>query len=381
MTEFITINEIVQLPLLANDDILQRGKGRMLKWAKYVFQDLNLDVLKETRRQYFQINKKTNSVDLPCPASMVSSVNIVDAAGTIYPVWKNGRLHPDIADVSAAKDCACEYKCGHKLCNLIKGYKAVVSTKTDKLPDGEDISFTCVDRKGVVGDTFYEETQYPLRVYLSGVWTDTILYTEKRELCKVEIDKNGCVCDTNSNIENVCNTCCGSTGTTSTTLDNQPIPVGGTSLIPPCPEATTWMYYCNSKLDWFSIQCGNYPYCRSEFDNIYNITDSGNRLVFPANFGFDKVLIRFYQNQNLKDIKIPMIAVDTFVSGLKWWDVRWNDRKQNLAVKYEMDYTKLKWGLLGELNKYRIAELKMMTTPPVYMPSYIQPGTGNVTGW
>ncbi len=363
MPTFIPIQELVQLPLLGNDDILMRGKGRMLKWSKFVYEDLNLDVLKLTRREYFQINKRTNAINLPCEFTDVSSVSVVDKRGVIWPVWLNQRLHSDIPDVTASKDCACEYACGHKLCNTIKSYEAVVSTKTDKTPDGEDISFTCVDRKGILGDMFYEETQYPLRVYLSGVWTETVLHTEQRELCKVEVDENGCVCDTDSNITALCDTCCGT----------DPIPFGGTSDTPPCEDATVWSYYCNSRMDWFSTQCGGIERCRSEYHNIYNIDDTGNRLIFPANFGFDKVLVRFYTNQNLKDMKIPMIAVPTFVLGLKWWDNRFNDKMQNLAAKYEQDYTKSKWGLLGELNRDRIENFRMMLTPPVFMPSFIQP--------
>lgn len=360
MAKFVPIQEVVDIPLLGNSDELRRGKGRLLKWSSYVYDDLNLDVLKITNREFFQINKRTNSIDLPCKAEDVSSVSIVDKRGIVYPVWLNQRLHPDIPDVSASKDCACEYKCGHLLCNMIKGYEAVVSTKTDKTPTGEDISFTCVDRKGILGEIYYEETQYPMRVYVSGVWTETVLHTEQRELCKVELDQNGCVCDTEQNIQSVCGTCCGASQ----------IPFGGTSETPPCPDATVWSYYCNSKLDWFSIQCGGIERCHNAFNNIYNITDTGNRLVFPHNFGFSKVLVRFYSNQNLKDMKIPMIAVPTFVLGLKWWDVRFNDKMQNLATKYEMDYTKSKWGLLGELNRDRIEAFRMITTPPVYMPSY-----------
>jgi hypothetical protein len=360
MAKFVPIQEVVDLPLLGNSDELRRGKGRLLKWSPYVYDDLNLDVLKITNREYFRINKRTNSIDIPCGIENVSSVSLIDKRGVSYPVWLNQRLLGSIPDISAAKDCACEYKCGHVLCNTIKGYEAVVSTKTDKTPEGEDISFTCVDRKGVLGEIYYEETQYPMRIYVSGVWTETVLHTEQKELCKVQVDKNGCVCDTEQNINLLCSTCDGS----------DTIPFGGTSLLPPHTNDTVWSYYCNSKMDWFSIQCGGFERCHNSFNNIYNINDTGNRLIFPHNFGFEKVLVRFYSNQNLKDMKIPMISVPTFVLGLKWWDTRFNDKMQNLAVKYEADYTKSKWGLLGELNRDRIEALRMTVTPPVFMPSF-----------
>ncbi len=358
MARFISLNEALDIALLGNDDVLKRSKGRLLKWAKYVYQDLNLSSMRIARREFFEINKRTNTVDLPCEFLKLSSVNVMDHNGVIYPVWRNDRLHDDMVDISAKKDCACEKGCSYKVCNTVKGYEAVISTKSDYLPNGDPISFTCVDRKAIDDNGFlYEETQYPLRQYLSGVWTDTILYTEQKKLCKLETDDNGCICDTEENINAVCGC-----------LSTESIPYGGTSLTPPCEGVNTWKYYCNSKLDWFMYQCGCFDYMNCA--NIYNISELGDRLIFPSNFPFDKVLIRYYADVDLRNMQIPFIALDTFVAGLKWWDVRFNDKKQNIAPIYEVNYTKLKWGLLGELNKYRLAELRMISTPPTIMPSY-----------
>ena len=363
MATFLTVDEAIEIALLGNNDFLQRDKMRMKKWAKFVYDDMKMNVLRLPQRQFFQIDKKTNSIQLPCLANQVSSVNIVDKWGTIFPVWKNERLLGDVVDIAAESDCSCEYKCGNKLCNTIKNYVATVETLTDKMPDGSNVSFECVSRKTIDKNGFLiEQKQYPQRIYESGVWTDTILYTENIRLCAVEVDENGCVCDTEQNINSVCDTCCG---------NDTVIPFGGTSEKPPCEGVETWKYYCNTKLDWLGVQCGCDVKCYNPYRDTYNISETGNRIIFPANFGFDRVLVRYYDTTATNDILIPLIALDAFIMGLKWWNVRFDDKKQPLAEKYSSDYTKMKWGLFSILNKRRVSELRMMMTPPVYMPSYI----------
>lgn len=363
MSTYLTVEELIELPLLGNNDLLKRNRMRYLKWAKFVAYDLNLSVLKIPQRQYFYINKRTNTIELPCEYTEISSVNLVDDCGNFYPVWKNERLTGKIADVAAGKDCSCEYKCGYQLCNTIKGYEATTEIITDKMPDGSDVSFTCVNRKVIESNgTLIEQKQYPQRIYESGVWVDTILYTENIDLCKVELDSNGCVCDTEQNIDAVCGTCCNS---------NSVIPFGGNAMEPPCPGTDTWRYYCNSKLDWFSVQCGQDMRCYNPFQAIFNISEDGNRLIFPRNFGFKKVLIRWYGTPKTSTITMPLIAAEAFAMGLKFWDVRFDDKQQQLASYYSRQYSDLKWGLFSELNRRRIAEYRMILTPPTYMPSYI----------
>jgi len=363
MSTFLKIEEAVEVVLLGNNDILQRGKGRMLKFARFVYDDLNLNVIKQPVRQYFTINKRTNSIDLPCEKTSISSINVVDRCGVIYPVWKNEALLDTIVDVAAAKDCSCEHSCGYALCNTIKNYETTEEDIDDYMPNGDPVTFTCVTRKTVdAAGNLVEQKQYPQRIYESGVWVDTILYTETIRVCSVEVDENGCVCDTDANIEAVCSTCCNS---------DSVIPFGGTAEIPPCEGVDTWKYYCNSRMDWFGVQCGIDACYHNPFSTVYNISETGNRIIFPANFGFDRVLVRFYKTTNTADIQIPLIAIDAFAAGLKWWDVRFDDKRQNLSMKYEQDYTKMKWGLFSILNKRRMAEWRMILTPPVYMPSYI----------
>lgn len=369
---FIPVKEAIDMRLLGNLDYQKRDRLRLAKWAKYVFNDMNLTTLKIARREYFQVNKKTNSINLPCPFEQLSSLNVV-YCGVEFPVYRNDNIkESDIYEIDAAKDCACEHSCGYKLCSLIKSYVAISETKTDELPNGDPISFTCVSRKGVnANGFFYEEIQYPQRIYEDGVWVDTVLHTEQRKLCEVEVDSNGCCCDTEQNINSVC-TACGWTDNNGLVTGNSPIPVGGNSWCPPNTTDDTWIYWCSTKLDWFSVQCGCFPKgFRGGCNNVYNISELGDRLIFPPNFGWDKVLIRWYDSVDLNNLQIPFIALETFITGLMWWDCRFNDNKQQMAVKYESDYSKQKWGLLLELNKYRIAEQRMILNPPTFVPSYL----------
>lgn len=364
MPKFIPIQEVVKLPMLANDDVLQREKGKLLSYAKYVYLDMQLDTLKLTKRQLFDINKRTNSITLPDSCLEFNSVSVIDDCGGIHPVYRNDNIHDDIVDVPADKDCACEYKCSYKLCSTIKGYEAVITTQTDTMPNGDPVSFTCVERKAVdANGFFYTQLQYPKRIYTDGTWTDTILFTENKTLCKVDVDDNGCVCDSEQNLDNLCG-CLGLPPN---------IPFGGTSSTPPAshPNASTWIYFCNSKQDWFSFQCGCSDLCCNPFSNRYNISDDGRRLLFPRDFMFGKALVRWYEDISLLNMEVPFVAVETFVMGLKAFDEQFNDAKRKLGLGYGISYAKMKWGLSIQMNRHRMAETRMILTPPVFMPSFL----------
>lgn len=364
MPRFEPLTDIVDSLCLRSGDTLRRNKGIYLDCAVDVWNDLNLTTVKMAKRELFQINKRTNTIQLPLNCLEVSSVSVIDHHGVIWPLFRNDRLHKDLVEVSAMKDCACQNKCGYSLCNIVKGYEAITSTKSDTLPNGNPISFTCVDRKVIdKNGLFYSETQYPKRIYTNGVWTNTILFTETIKLCAVEVDKNGCILDTNENEKSICNAC----GIKNT----DGIPFGGdANSFHGDSKIDTWRYYCSSQVEWFGIQCGSYHHCKNEFKNIYNIEEGGRRLIFPPHFGFDKVLVRFYHDVDLSDMQIPFVAKQTFMTGLQYFSMENNEKKIQSAAIFAQKYSRQKWGLLMELNKYRIDDMRMMLTPPVYIPSY-----------
>lgn len=367
MSRFFTVPEAIRLRLLGNRDYGQRDRGRLISFAKPVYHDMNLTSVRKTVRRIIPINRRTNTIDMPCKFRQLSSVNVMDECGNLYPIYRNDNVHDDIVESGEVKDCACEYECGHKLCNTIKSYEAVVETRSDYDPDGVLTEFECTDRKGVDGQGFfYEQTQYPQRRYVSGVYVALEKHTEDRKLCKVEVDENGCVCDTEENINSIC-TACGIND-----VDNNLCCIGGDSVTPPNDNCNTWIYYCNSRMEWLAAQFGCYPYMRPGCGNTYNITELGDRLIFPANFGWDKVMVRWYEDPEMSQIFIPAIALDTFIFGLMSWDKKFSDdrKDQMLADKYERKYERMKFSLLKELNRYRLAELGQIITPPAYVPSY-----------
>lgn len=365
MGKFDSIFDTVDSLCLRSGDKLRMNKGLYLDCANDVWDDLNLTTVKMVKRELFQINKRTHTIDLPNNNLGVFSVSVIDHHGVIWPLFLNDRLHKDIVDVSSMKDCACENKCGYSLCNLIKGYEAIVSTKSDTLPNGIPISFTCVDRKAVNREGFlYSEIQYPERIYTNGVWTGTVLKTESKKLCQVEVDQNGCICDTKDNEHKVCNAC--------GIKNNDGIPFGGdANSFHGDSKVDTWRYFCSSQLEWFGVQCGSYHRCGDGYQNIYNIEEGQNKLIFPVHFPFDKVLVRWYYDVELNDMQIPIVAKQTFMTGLQYFAHEYNIKKQDVANVFAQKYSRQKWGLLLELNKHTIDEMRMILTPPVYVPSYI----------
>jgi len=365
MARFDPLFDVIDSLCLRSGDILRRNKGLYLDCSTDVWVDLNLTTIKMANRQLFQINKRTNTIDLPSNNLGVFSVSVMDHRGVFWPMWLNDSLHRDLVEVSAMKDCACENKCGYSLCNLIKGYEAVVSTKSDILPDGTPVSFKCVDRKSINREGFlFSETQYPQRVYTDGVWTNTVLHTESTKICQVEVDERGCVCDTHEN-ENLL---CHAFGIKNT----DGIPFGGDgNSFHHDPKVDTWRYYANSQLESFGVQCGSFHNCRDGFRNIYNIEEGQKKLIFPPHFPFDKVMVRWYSDVELNNMQIPIIAKQTFMTGLQYFASENNDKKQGQANVYGQRYSRQKWGLLLELNKYTVDEMRMILTPPVYIPSYI----------
>lgn len=379
MPRFEPVMDVVDSLCLRSGDILRRKKGLYLDCANDVWEDLNETTLRVAKRlkipvrKEFQINKRTNSIDLPCNSLRLSSVNVVDECGIIHPVYRNLSLHDDIVDVPVEKNCACEFNCGFKLCNTVKGYVAIKSVKSDILPNNTPVSFSCVDRLVVdKNGVIYKENQYPKRIYTGGLWTDTILFTESTKMCECEVDHNGCLCDTEHNINTVCESCGIHNFNPQINHKNLHGCVGGTAECPPDPNCNEWIYFCNNKLDWFSVQCGCEPrWGRRHFHNIYNISETGDRLIFPHNFGFEKALIRFYEDVSLENLVIPYAAKGTFMTGLQYFSTKLNPELAQISASFGQQYSREKWGLFLELNKMRIAELGQTISPRSHVPSYM----------
>lgn len=200
---FIKIEEIVTDTCHAIGDYLERNKMKFLRIAKRVYNDdLKMGSIRKPVRQFFNIDKSKNTIQMPCDFHRLSSVSYMDNLGQFHPLYRNERLHDDIVDIAAVKDCGC--KCGGKLCNTIKNYESIVQDVQAELPSGQMQTFRTEYYKGVDGNgVLYEVRKFPQAVFNNGGWTDTVLTTEKRELCQLETE-NGCVKDCKENLEKVC---------------------------------------------------------------------------------------------------------------------------------------------------------------------------------
>lgn len=353
MAVFVPIIDVVEEACFSMDDFLLRNKMKFLRFAGRIYNDdMNLGAIKATKRQFMNINKRTNTIDLPENCLKLSAVSWVDESGKEWPLFRNGRLSDDIVDIKADPNCACG--CKNELCNMIKGYESISEEVTDELPNGDPVTFTCLSIKGYDPDgTFYETKQYPIRRFTDGVWTGTELETEKIELCKLELDSAGCVVDCEDNFQAVATCGCGGSNTTSSEL-----------------PANVVRLSCTPILSTFAIQSGSCYSAGMQFVNVYNLTELGNRLIFPPEFPKDKVLVRYYVNTGLKDIGIPSVARKAFISGLMFYlyENRPDRESQQLAAIFESRYTKQQFALVQEMNKYNKDEQQMIMTPPVRWP-------------
>lgn len=354
MPKFLTIRQLADQATFLVNDYQQVNRMRFNKLAAdFVFPDLNMDIVKEAKREYLYVNKRTNTIELPEDCIQVSSVSWVDEYGRIHPVYRNTRLHNDIVDLGAKKDCACA--CNGDLCNMIKGYESVVTYEDAKMPNGDTQEFRLVNTKWYDAEgNYYEQVQAPQREYESGEWTDTVVATTDNLLCKLEIDEaTGCVRDCEENYRAVTSCGCSFYGSECSSQ----------------PSATTADGYrllqTNYAIEsgrWFSIPCQG-------FNNIYNINDMGDKLIFPHDFGFDRVLLRYYSDVPMKDMKVPFTAAYAFICGIMFYNIAFDNRQQQLSLVLSMKYSRAKFALIQELNKYTQAEMLEIMSPYVYVPS------------
>jgi hypothetical protein len=346
----LSLNEIAERACFAMEDYNLRNKMRFLKLGRMLFvEDLNLGAVRQATRQFMRINKYTNSIDLPANTIQLSAISYVDENGHEWPIYRSSNIKHGIVDISATKSCECEN--GGQLCAMIKNYESKLEVVEDKNPDGTTVTFHCysiiaVDDTG----TLYETKQYPIRKYQNNVWVATELKTEKREICKLEINENKCVIDSEKNFEtiNKCFACSGGQN------DNG---------LPPNVTRTN----CLPILGSFSINAGVfYASPKNKFWNVYNISENGKRIIFPKEFPFEKVLVRMYLDEGINEIKVPVIAASCMVTGIlaAHYEHKQDIQSQRMYQLYARRYTDQKTALMQMLNISDHANMQMTLTPP-----------------
>ncbi len=350
MSRFYSIQQLADQATFLVKDYQQLSRMRFNKLlTEFVLPDLNINVIKDVKRQFLYVNKRLNSIEIPCDCLRINSVSWVDHCGRPYPLFLNQQLQEDIVDIGAKKDCACT--CGGDLCNMITGYESVITTVDAEMPDGSTVTFTCTNRKWYdPSGTYYEQTQAPERVYESGEWVNTEVVTTDTELCQLEVSATGCITDCEANYRAVASCGCSWYGN----KDCRTTIPASTSLAKVKQEC--------------AIECGSWFSQPAVFNGSYNINDAGDRIIFPPNFPFDRVLVRYYYNPSPKEVKIAKIAAFAAISGIMAYDTMFDDNKVKLSFVRGQQFTNAQFALMLELNKYTIDNLYRITAPKIYIP-------------
>lgn len=281
----IRLEDVVKGILKREGDSIGANYLKYMSVAKDVYRDLNLHVIRYTKRYWVSVDKKTNSIKLPDGYLFFSSVSIEDECGKLVPLVINSNLKSDIIDITQDKNCHCECGCNSSICGNIKNYESTTEMVLAKMPNGSDASFAAITRKKINSDgSMVIERRFPKAIYEDSVWVDTRIVAEEEFLCKVEVKDCGCVIENNSNREKI-TACC------------------GTDIESDCG--------CTYK--------GG--------SNTYSFNEESTRIIFPSSFDHSRVLLRCFIDLPLKEIQVPIVAKKAIMYGIKAELMPWDKRE------------------------------------------------------
>jgi hypothetical protein len=327
--------QVLDINTIKADDaiksLIDREGGDHARFMKYkglvrdVFDDLNLDVIRYTKRRLIQINKSTNSILLPDNYFHFASLSVPNACGKYEPMFINTSIQEDLVDINSDKNC----ECGSKLCGLVQGYESIVAEVIEQMPNNTTKTFDTITRKRINTDgSLVIERTFPVRIYTDGVWTGVELKTEIEELCKLDC-KDGHVLDSTSNW----------------------------AKCEKCSIASSWESECGGLI------------CPSDCPNTFNGTEQGNRIYFPTSLDVDHVLMRYYATEKPKDIRIPRVCKEAFLAGLKHFATEFDDKAPLWKItNYRINYHNKKDETTRILNRYSVAQYYSVLTPKRTMP-------------
>lgn len=312
-----TIQDAVKGILQREGDTLGVNYLKYMSVAKDIYRELNLHAIRETKRAWIQVDKKTNRITFPDDYLFFSSISVEDECGRLIPLVINGNLKHDIVDISQDKDCHCECGCLSKLCGAIKNYEVITGVETALMPNGDPASFTTMTRKRIGRDgAMVIEKRFPKAIYEGGVWVSTELVTEEEFVCKLEMSSCGCVKDTPENHSKVAQ-CCGA--------------------------------------NFMSVDCGSTYCCTSPDQLTYNIEENGTGAIFPSSFMHNKVLVRYFYTQKTKDIRFPFVAKKALMLGIKAEIAEFSDTETEARVnRYIRRYNTEMGRLRSVLNRFNL---------------------------
>lgn len=337
--QFITADEAINSLLSRERDLGGVSKLHYKELAKDVFNQMNLSAIKQTRRYLFTLDPKKHTIDLPEEYFAFSTISVINHHGKIEPLVMNTDLTDDLVDLGLDKNCESDCGCTDVICNYSKHYETITETVEALMPDQTTQAFTKIIRKFINKDgSVYMEVTEPVAQYTNGTHTSTTLQTTKTFLCKLEVKPCGCIINTPEN----CDIWAQHGSSLAIRGDDDLITEWG------CPSG----YFPKS--------------------TTYNIINNGRQIKFPSNFPYRKVLVRCYVTSATKNLLIPYLAKEAFLSGIKKISVEFDKKETqfNKAFwknKWNSDMTLLRLALNRlMLNEYYEYWFGLNTTPAMY---------------
>lgn len=179
-----------------NHKLLYRTSGRM------IWKELLGDTLTSVRSVYVAVDQSTKRFTLPKDIMRLYSISFVDKCGIIHPIFYDENVSTlELLDFNNEDSCGCQ-KCKGKdsLCSI---FETVTYTDTVAEVSIEGTTDTFRIRKYVIRDVLgkvTEVTEYYGPYDVNGSPTnDEIFKTTKEVICNLELDDNGCVCNSHVN--------------------------------------------------------------------------------------------------------------------------------------------------------------------------------------
>lgn len=272
LAAYITADKIIKTLCLRTGDTALGKAALYASYLETVYAELSLDVTYQSVIRKFQINKRINSFAIPSDCVLLYAVGHYDDCGVVKPLWYNLDMPKDILFENGVP-CECD-SCGdHANCKTIKSFDEIEETITIS---GTDYTKTTKTTTLTDGSVVRKVTE---PVLTSGGRVDMV--TSENELCKLDLLPCGCVKNTQENNEKVNKLNC----------------------------------ECSS----LSTNCGTYNRLQKK-EHGYSIDITGTQILFDNSYPYDYVILKYLKNiDSPKDYKIPRIALEAVLSGIRYY--------------------------------------------------------------
>lgn len=319
---FIWGKDLVRDLCIREEDYVQSKRMLYISVLRDAFIKLNLKTEMFTTRVALPVNHDLNYILTPKNYLELSSISAPNHDGKWQPMIISTKVDIDVADLSLAKRCGCSCGCAQSQCTAVRNFETIYGTMAMKMPDNTTQTFTTTYRKIILEDgSFVEETTVPTQTFINNVHTATGLKKQTKLLCNLDLEECGCIKDTVQNRQNIESAC---------TAIDVPTECGCAAQ----PEGCT--VYSRDGLWGHSITAD--ADIMKPRDLQYNIDEEGDRIYLPTNFNHDYVVLRYWANTKTKDIRIPFLAKEAMISGIKVITTTFSKKEKGQAEFWKQEY-------------------------------------------